>query len=699
MQLINKTIGVPLGYLMFICYELLHNYGLTIILFSVLTKVILFPLSVKVQKNSIKMVKIQPRLDELAIRYADDKEQMYEEYDKVYKEEKYSPFVGLVPTLIQIPIILGLINVIYNPLQHLLHMDSHSIGIILEKAKEISGVDNFGNLGQMKIVELVSDAQHWDSFSQIQGVDGLQEILQKIQSIDMQFMGLDLAAAPSLSSLNSLLLIPVLAGLSAWLLCVIQNKMNVLQQEQSKKSQIGMTLFMILFSLYFTFIVPAGVGVYWICSNLFSIPVLFIVNFLYDPKKYIDYEAKAKMEERIRRQKEREKEKKAESRKYKEKEKADYRRFFKTEDKKLVFYSERNGFYKYFQNVIEELLKTDIVIDYVTSDPKDAVFENKNEKIRSYYIGDKRLIPFMMKMDADIVVMTMPDLDNFQIKRSYVRKDIEYIYMFHAPLSFIMTIRDKALDHYDTVFCTGPHQVKEIRESEKLYHLPEKKIVECGYGVIENMRLHYMEKRDFYDNRNEKTIVIAPSWQYDNILDSCLDEMLEQILNCGWKVIVRPHPEYVKRYGDRMSAIIEKYESRLNDLFVIETDFSSNETIYGADILITDWSWVAYEYSLATYRPSLFINTQMKVANPNWDKLPLTPLNLSLRGEIGIQLEKSEMNKMRESVKQLLSHYADYEKKIEQICKEYIFNMGHSGAVGAQYIIDSLKQREKKDEL
>ena len=83
----------------------------------------------------------------------------------------------------------------------------------------------------------------------------------------------------------------------------------------------------------------------------------------------------------------------------------------------------------------------------------------------------------MMKMDADMVVMTVPDLDKYYLKRSYVRKDIEYVYMFHAPLSFIMTISDGALDHYDTIFCTGIHQVREIRESEKLYHLPEKRIV------------------------------------------------------------------------------------------------------------------------------------------------------------------------------------------------------------------------------
>jgi YidC/Oxa1 family membrane protein insertase len=474
---------------------------------------------------------------------------------------------------------------------------------------------------------------------------------------------------------------------------LVQNKENVLQQQQGRLNKWGMTIFLVAFSLYFTFVVPAGVGLYWICSNLFSAIQIYILNWIYNPKKYIDYEDLEASKEANKILKEIKEQKKAQSKINAPREKADYKRFLETEGKQLVFYSEKSGFYKYFHNIVDEIIKrSDIVIHYVTSDPNDAIFNKNEEQISPYYIGEKRLIPLFMKMDADMVIMTMPDLDNFHIKRSMLRKDIEYVYIFHAPLSFIMTIRDKAIDNYDTIFCTGIHQVKEIRESEKLYGLKPKMLVECGYGVIENMRQHFQEKKDIYLNKPIKSILIAPTWNEDNILDSCLDDILENILDKGWKVIVRPHPEYIKRFPLKMKSMIEKFEDRIGEYFEIQTDFSSNETVYSADILITDWSWIAYEYSLSTLRPSLFINTKMKVANPNWDELSLTPLNLSLRSQIGIQLEKQEVSKrIAGEIEKMLANYSDYEKRIKDIEEKYIFNFGKSGIIGASYIIAKLK--------
>ena len=83
----------------------------------------------------------------------------------------------------------------------------------------------------------------------------------------------------------------------------------------------------------------------------------------------------------------------------------------------------------------------------------------------------------------------------------------------------------------------------------KLYNLPEKKLVETGYILLDNMKRDYdsMEKKE-----NEvKTVLIAPSWQKDNIMDSCLDELLDSILKKGYKVIVRPHPQYVRIYKEK----------------------------------------------------------------------------------------------------------------------------------------------------
>lgn len=689
MTILNLIVGAPIGYIMSQCYNFIGNYGWTIIVFTLIIKLITLPIGVMVQKNSIKMVKMKPLIDEIKRKYPSkaDKDQFMDEQIALFKREKFSAGLGCLPMLIQLPIILGIIYVVYDPLKHLLGFDPETVMALQRAAMGILGADDMGASGALAIVDLVKNSQYTSLFADVVS----SQVIQSIMQFDTFFMGLDLSLVPTLHT--SLVIIPILSTISAFALCLIQNKENVLQQEQGIWSKWGMTVFLVLFSLYFTFIVPAGVGLYWICSNFFSIMQIYILNWIYNPKKYIDYEYLEVSKEANRIIKEINKKKHQEYKANSPREKSDYKKFLSTENKQLVFYSEGSGFYKYFENVIEEILqRSDIVIHYVTSDPNDAIFKKNEKKIVSYYIGEKKLISLFMKMDADMVVMTMPDLGNFHIKRSLVRRDVEYVYMFHAPLSFIMTIRDKAVDNYDTVFCTGIHQVQEIRESEKLYGLKPKMLVECGYGVIENMRKRYDEQKAQNSSKTVKSILIAPTWNEDNILDSCLDDILENLLNKGWKVIVRPHPEYIKRFPSKMKKIFDTHETYIGEFFQIETDFSSNETVYSADILITDWSWIAYEYSLATLKPSLFINTKMKIVNPNWDKLPLKPLNLSLRSEIGIQMEKEEVaDKISMEIERMLENHTSYEKKIKEIEEKYIFNFGMSGLIGASYIIARLR--------
>jgi YidC/Oxa1 family membrane protein insertase len=379
------------------------------------------------------------------------------------------------------------------------------------------------------------------------------------------------------------------------------------------------------------------------------------------------------------------------------KEKEDLRRFnavLESAGKKLLFYSEKSGYFKYFEDYIDYILaNSDITIHYITSDYSDKIFDLNNPKLIPYYIGEKKLIFVMMKLNVDICVMTMTDLQNFHIKRSLVRDDIEYIYVFHAPLSFLTTVRHKALDHYDTIFSTGKYHDLEIRESEKLYDLKPKKIIRTGYGVIEKMRKRYQDNFATYNSEKPKKIIlIAPSWSEDNILDSCLPDLLGALMYKGWQIIVRPHPEYVKRFPDRWAAIQARHADQPPGELLLDSDFSATETIYFADTVISDWSWISYEYAIAVLKPVLFINTEMKIINPHWDKIPLEPLNVKLRSEIGIQLGKSEIkDKAEASVRALLADGTAWREKIERIQNEYLYDFGHGGEAGGKYIISRLE--------
>lgn len=592
------------------CYALCHNYWIAIFLFTLLTKVILLPLSVWIQKNSIKTVRMEPELNHIKAVYAGNQELISEEQYKLFKREKYSPFGDLIPLFVQLALLMG-------------------------------------------VVEAVKK-------------------------------GTPLTVIP-IEALGVTLLIPAVAAASAFVMCFVQNKINVLQSEQGALNQYGTMIFSVGLSLYLGFFVSVGVGFYWICSNLLSTLQLALLNVWINPRDYIDYEALEKSKEELKEARAfmTDRKKQGRSNPCRKKEKADYKRFLSGQRKKLVFYSEKNGFYKYYKNIIEEIIRrTNIVVHYITSDPEDEVFSLESQQFVPYYIGENRLIVLMMKLEADVMVMTTPDLENFQLKRSYVKKDIEYIYVPHDVNSSNLTFHKDALDHFDTIFVSGVQNKSEIREREEKNGLPSKNLVEWGSSVIDNMAAAYEETE-----KDKKTILIAPSWQKDNIMDSCIEELLDALKGRGYRVVVRPHPQYVRHFEEKIDRLARKYAGQGIE---VQKDFSSNKTVYEADVLVTDWSSIAFEYAFSTLKPVLFVNTPMKVVNPDYQELQTIPIDLVLRDKVGISLNPDSLEQVEEAVRSLFCDNRFSRESLAALRDAYIYNVGHSGEVGAKYIIGRL---------
>ena len=640
-QFIMVYLSRILGELLKFSYQLgLHNYIVGLFVFTLSTKIFLLPLGIWTQKNSIKMVKLQPKVNMVKVKYFGDKNAIADATAELYKQEKYNPFANIIPLCVQIVILLGIVDVVKHP-------------------------------------------QY-----------------ASIEEIDMCVKSIKCYVYPCVQG-GWYLIMPILAGISALILGLAQNRMNPLQKEQSAIERIGTMGFSVLISLSLGAFVPVAVGIYWIFSNLLAILQQIFLNYMINPNKYIDH-----AELVISREKLRELESVGEKSSFFKKnpnskrERLDYKRFFNVVNKHLVIYSEGSGFYKYYKNIIEYLLEhSNLIIHYVTNDPNDQIFEieKRNPRVRGYYIGEKRLITLMMKMDADMVLMTVPDLNRFHIKRSYIREDIEYVYVFHYPLSSTIGFHPEGLKAFDTVLCTGEFQVEEIRKREEVYRLPAKKLVVCGYGQLDNLKVQY-ENMSFVEKKRKK-ILLAPSWQLDNILDSCVDEVLDKLIGKGWDVYLRPHPEYVKRYKNRMDAIVERYKDiPTKDLF-FELDFTSNTSLFDSDIVITDWSGAAYEFAYVTGRPVIFIDTTMKCNNPEYEKIGIEPLEITLRSQVGVHLAPDHLTDLHEKVQYLLDHTEDYIANNISIRDKYVANYGHSGEAAGKYIIASLKDKMAKRNL
>ena len=618
------------AWLMEWCHSWCPNYWADIVIFTFFTKILQFPVSLWCQVNSLKMVSLMPETNRIKIEHYGDGDAIGEETAALFKREKYHPLLSLVPLVIQIIILMAFVKVIYG----------------------IGGKLTVPNAPKPLIacVPWTDGGIAW-------------------------FM-------------------PLFAGAAAWLLGYTQNIFNPLQHEQTRAQQIVTNGISICISLFLGCFVAAGVGLYWATSNLFSILVQLCENIVIPPKKHVDYPVLRRSQAELKKFEDDLKRKAVVSPEDKKREKIDYKRFFHVANKHLVFYAEGGGYYKYFKSVIEWLLAhSNVTVHYVTNDPKDGIFSlaEKNAHIRAYYIGPVKIIPLMMRMDADMVVMTTPDLNTYQIKRSYVRRDVEYVYLDHGPTSVHMCYRKGAFDHFDTIMANGPFQVAEHRATERLYGLKAKTIVESGYPILDTLLAESVKAREAGGRR----IMIAPSYQKGCIPDSCLDELIEQVVssNPGCTVVFRPHPQYVRRFPAKMQAIAERYAKRKD--VVMEADFSKPSTMDQADVLVTDWSGIAYEYAFRTKRPVVFIDTPMKVINRDWEKLGIVPTDISFRNEVGVSVPLTDIPAAGKAVADMLDHPGRFTAKIENLLKTQFFNPGHAGEVAGKYILESLINRKK----
>ncbi|MBQ7364982.1 MAG: membrane protein insertase YidC [Clostridia bacterium] len=699
MDTILYYIFIPLGILMKWCWMLVDNYGLAILLFTLATKVILMPLSVWIQKNSIVMVRIQPEINFLKAKYYGDGDTIAEEEAKLFKREHYHPMLSLIPLLLQIVLLMAVIYIINHPLSYLFGAGEETVAALAA----FIGANTEDSSFQLLIVDAIQKGT-LSATSTVSGVDAsvLSALCENVAAFDLGFLGLSLSAVPSATG-GVYFLVPLFAAASSYLLCLTQNLSNVLQHEQGKLNQYGLMALSVGISLYLGFFVQTGTVLYWIASNLFAIAVMYLLNWLINPKKFVDYEALEKSRRELQAIASLDGGKKERSKEEIKREKEDYKRFFHIVNKHVVVYSEKSGFYKYFEGVIAELLKrSNLSIHYITNDPNDVIFEiaKTEPRIKPYYIGLKKLIPLMLKLECDMLLMTTPDLDKFYLKRSLMQKDIEYVYLPHDPMSVHMGLREGALDAFDTVFCTGPHVYREVRATERVYKLPEKTLVEFGFPYADTLiaagEKVNAERAKHNDPTRRREILIAPSWNEDNLLDSCLDELIAGLYNEKNHLIVRPHPEYVKRFSAKMNAIVEKYADKVGDGLSFELDFSVNRSTYASDLLITDWSGISYEFCIATKRPALFINTKLKCLNPNWEKIDCVPVEISLRDKLGIALEKSDLDTVADAVETLFREEALYREKIEETMKDFFYNPKTSTEVGAKYLLSSLAARRKK---
>lgn len=366
------------------------------------------------------------------------------------------------------------------------------------------------------------------------------------------------------------------------------------------------------------------------------------------------------------------------------------------DERSIVFYSENSVIlYPYVEEIIRELQNRDQKVCYLTSSKDDPILKNKNENVRVFYIGDSELekMKFFLRLKAKMLIMTMPDLGSYHIKRSKVFP-VHYVYVFHTITSTHMVFQKSAFDQFDSIFCVGPYQVQELRATEQLYNLKQKNLVECGSGLIDKLirsRSSLPQQQNFLSKNNKKNILIAPSWGKQNLLESIGIELVKILLDAGYYVTVRPHPMTIKKSPKIIKQILEKFEK--NPDFLLDTNTSSFEQLFSSYALITDWSGIGHEYAFVCERPVIYVDVPKKDYNKEYEKIGLVPFEISIRDKIGEIIAVQNIETIPERIEFLYDPSNNFENKIQKIRNDSIFNIGESGKVTANEIIRIISEK------
>ena len=309
-----------------------------------------------------------------------------------------------------------------------------------------------------------------------------------------------------------------------------------------------------------------------------------------------------------------------------------------------VIYNEGKQYSNLFLPILDEFETRKIKIKYFTSDPEDPLFKNKYNSVDLEYIGEgNRAYSRLNLLNADVVLMTTPGLGVYQLKRS---KGVRhYSHILHAPSDATM-YRLFGIDYFDSVLLTGDYQAADIRILEQQRGINKKQLVTvgCTYLDVYSDKLKHIPVKE----KEQFTVLVSPSWGSSAILSRYGEKLLNPLLDTGFHITIRPHPQSKKSESSLLEKFTLKYQNSKN----LEWDYE-RENLYSmakSDIMISDFSGIIFDYSFLFDKPVIYINSGFDIRPYDADDLGENATDSlwqfkTLR-EIGIELKEEDFPKI-----------------------------------------------------
>lgn len=351
----------------------------------------------------------------------------------------------------------------------------------------------------------------------------------------------------------------------------------------------------------------------------------------------------------------------------------------------LAVFSDDKRYWPIFEPICKELDQRGKKVVYLTASEDDPGLQCAYPNVHAEFIGkDNRAFTRLNFMNAQILLSTTPGLDVYQWKRS---KDVaHYVHIPHAA-NDITLYRMFGLDYYDTVLLSGDYQVDQIRSLEKLRALPAKELVKVGIPYMDVMQERHLKAGPV--PAHPKTVLLAPSWGPSAILNVYGGKIIDVLLNTGYHVIIRPHPQSFKSEKELIDRLKNEYPE--SDQLEWNADTDNFDVLRRSDILISDFSGVIFDFSLIYDRPIIYTDPKFDVGPYDawWLKDPLWTLSALPR--LGKNLTQENMENLKELIDECLSDniYAEGRQSVKAETWAYAGN-------GAKRVADYLIQKSEE---
>ena len=356
----------------------------------------------------------------------------------------------------------------------------------------------------------------------------------------------------------------------------------------------------------------------------------------------------------------------------------------------FVIFSDGKQYWNVFEPICDEFEKRKVKLSYWTASPDDPALEKKYEYVTCEFIGEgNHAFSRLNMMNAGIVLATTPGLDVLQWKRS--RNVDWYVHTLHAAGTSAAGYRMFSLDYYDAVLLTGAFQIDEIRELEHKRNLPEKELAVLGCTYMD--RLYQRLKNTPASEHEGTTVLLAPSWGASGILNRFGSRMIDSLLATGYNIIIRPHPQSFRSEKDLMDELMKKYP----DSDRVHWDRSSDNfvSLHTADIMISDFSSVIFDYTLIFNKPILY--TENTFVKDPYDAAWLDEdmWKFKVLPEIGMPLKEEDIPRLKEVIDGAIASDTLSAGR-DKARSEAWAHIGESAALTADYMIRKQKELAEK---